>query len=142
MPFLSDIEQIMVQSLNKFCYNSAVSRVQTNITIPIPRYFTNCTDANFSRTILTYETKTEKVGRTQISDGSEFDFKNFFTVQVKYDIYGFRNFYAEVCFIGLNGSNLTIREKTGPSIGRSCPSLVNYSDKFIFVIGGVNSEDY
>ena len=100
LPFLDDLEQLTIQSLNKFCYKSAVARVQTKLQLSIPCLFTLCTELKLSQTVLTYDGSLAKPGRMTF-DGSLIDFKKLFTVQVKYNLYGFKNFYAEVCLISL-----------------------------------------
>ena len=37
---------------------------------------------------------------------------------------------------------MTVKEKARPLKPRSCPSLVNFADKFIFVIAGCNPFDH
>lgn len=115
--------------------------MQTKISVPISSYFTHCTDQNLSKTIFTYDGHKRKAGRLTIDEGP-LDFKNYFTIQVNYDIYGFKNFYASVSLLQLSVTNMAAREKAPPLRARSCPSLVNFADKYIFVIAGCNPDDY
>lgn len=63
-------------------------------------------------------------------------------MQVKYDIYGYRNFDRSLRFFQLLGTEMTIHERTPPRSARNCPSLCSFQDSLIFVIGGGSLEDY
>ena len=60
-------------------------------------------------------------------------------MQVKYDLYGFHNLKAQVCLFRPRGAKMITEERAKPLVQRSSPNLVNFQDRYIFLIGGASS---
>lgn len=138
MPFFTQSDQCMLQCLNRFFYNSAVSRVQTAFNIVRPAFFTWWIGYNNAKTLF----KLDKQLKPYRVSGPNLQLQNFMTVQVKAEVFGFEHRVAEPRFIKIAGiyrvaSVFEVSEKTKPLEPRAYPSLVNFHDSFIFVSGGL-----
>ena len=45
-------------------------------------------------------------------------------------------------YSGFDGVEITVEEKATPTTGRDRPSLVNFKNRFIFVSGGTNPQNW
>ena len=92
--------------------------------------------------ILQYDSKT-KIASNKTH--ASLNFGGWYTVQVGPNLFGFKH-STPVDFMmwsGLRGNEvLTTHPKSTPPTPRHAPSLANYADEFIFVIGGGNPNNH
>ena len=130
-----------LQQLNRFWYTKAVSRVEPRFSVARPPLLFTI-QGDYSRRHKLYLLDPSSMRLSERSDQTIFNFYDYFTVQVKRDLYALRDTYERsewVCYQNLASNDLKKSDKiVKPAIltPRERPALANYKDKIIFVAGG------
>lgn len=112
-----------------------MSRVQLSIQIPKNFYFTYRT-TRYKHVLFSINGATNQFSKTK---DTQLDFENESSVQVKQDLYAFKNLDEPrlVHYSNLNDTNkICWAQKARPLQDRYGPSLVNFNHKFLFISGG------
>ena len=136
--YLPERETTCLQGVCRHFYHRAIPRAQFKLfkrkfclfVQPVSKKYRHCIfewDGNDSARGLTIRRKTS------------FDFWNMWTVQVKSDLYAFKE-HANPCEWWLlsleGGESFTASKKSAPRQPRAAPALANYLDQVIFLVGG------
>ena len=74
------------------------------------------------------------------------DFRRMLTVQVGYDLYGYKKERAAIwrhySNFSLDPNNVVTVKKASPLTPRDSPTLTNYANRYVFVIGGQNLKNF
>ena len=128
-----------MQALNRFWYDIGVSRVYVNFKLLdlAAIYFTHPYSDKFNTTIFKYDCRSGSL--SGIVDLS-LNLTDKYIVQVKQDLYGFKHNASPsqlLKYSNLEGGKIKTEVMQRPlTDGRATPTLCNYMDEWIFVMGG------
>ena len=143
LPFLDPLERVYLQQGNQFFYDVAISRAELSLKKAEKLYFTWNSPGRFQKQVFVYQ-KANSVVKTKQILCKDVDFYGIITVQAKRNLFGFDSHQSKdrprLLAYSHFESGIVVNEKAKPTRKHYMPCVVNFQDKYIFVIGGLDTD--